>query len=307
MAHRAALPLRALREAQSLREGLVESTLVVAMERYCIFMETRPRGWKPGTAKTQRLAMRQLLGGIGDRPTKSLTMDDTDTAMVMAYSGGYSPQWVQYLRDSWGAFVRWLIRQRVLTLDVSLSWEPVPKDPDDHQRVFHDYTPEELTLLCRHMPERYGRLVWIACYAGGLREANLLALTWEKITEDWVIVIPASEMKGGVELRWPCSARLREILGPRGAPGEKVIPGMPRSRSKVWAMLKKASRRAGLPPEWAYVHQFRRTCCAWLQKAGVTRDQAQTLFGWKSEDVMLNSYWPRTNDDERRAILDKMT
>jgi integrase len=100
------------------------------------------------------------------------------------------------------------------------------------------------------------------------------------------------------------TAPLRKVLGPRGLPHERVwrIP----CASKVSEKLKRASRKAGLPPEWAYVHQFRRTCCSWLHAAGVTRDQAQTLFGWRSEDVMLTAYWPRTDDDERRAILDKM-
>jgi hypothetical protein len=304
------LPLRALREAQSLREEIAGATLAAAISRYVSIQATKPRGWRPSTTKTMRIAYRQLLAAVGDRPVKSLTMDDTDSAMLAAYSGGYSPQWVEYLRCVWGAFCRWLVRQRALISDISISWEPVPKDPDDHRRVFHDYSPEELTLLCRHMMPKYGRLCWIACYAGGLREQNLLDLTWRKIHEDssgrWTIVVPGSEMKGGRELRWPVTASLRAILGPRGAPDEKVIPGLPRSRSKIWEMLKKGSRRAGLPPEWAYVHQFRRTCCAWLKRAGVTRDEAMRLFGWRSEDTMLNHYWPRETDDERRAILDKM-
>lgn len=309
MAH-PALPLRSLQDHRALREELMAATLSVAMERFVAFQAAKPRGWRPSTVVPSRRALQQLLASIGDPPVVSLTCDDSDRAMLAAYSAGNSTAWVQYLRGKWRVFCRFLHRMRVLPADISISWEAIPRDPDDHERVYHDYTREELALLCRHMPEKYGRLCWIACYAGGLRERNLMDLTWSKIIEDaegrWTIVIPGREMKGRRELRWPVSPPLRAILGARGKPDEKVIPGLPRSRANIHEMLKKASRRAGLPTAWAYVHQFRRTCCAWLHAAGVTRDQAQTLFGWRSEDTMLNHYWPRTDDNERRAILDRM-
>jgi integrase len=299
------LPLQHLQEAISLNETLRGSALSGAMEMLVLHFQHRPKPWRPGTVYNSRLAYRQLLEAVGDRPAKSLSLDDTDRAMLAAWSGGYSPEWIQFLRGRWRLLARFLVRARVLDRDISGTWETTPIDPEVHDRVYHDYSREEIVLLCEHMRAAISRLVWIACYAGGLRRKNLIELTWAKITADWVIVIPGREMKGGRELRWPACARLREILGPRGLPQEKVIPGLP-NPSKILKALKSASRRAGLPPEWAYVHQFRRTCCSWLHAAGVTRDQAQTLFGGKSESVMLNAYWPRTDDDERRRILDKL-
>jgi integrase len=303
------LPLRSLREAACLRKELKAADLAGAVERLCTFFVERPRPWKPGTLYNSRLAYQQILKAVGNRPASSLTLDDTDRAMLAAWSGGYSADWIHFLRGRWRILVRFLIRARVLSQDISITWESVPKDPEDHERVYHDYTREEITRLCEFLRPPIARLCWIACYAGGLRRQNLIDLTWTKIPEDssgrWLIVIPGREMKGRRELRWPVSAPLRAILGPRGLPREKVIPGLPTS-SKILKALKRASRKAGMPEEWAYVHQFRRTCCSWLKEAGVTRDQAMTLFGWRNHDVLLNSYWPPVSDNERRAILDKM-
>ncbi len=300
-----ALPLRSLQEAQSLREELRDAALSAAMERFVTFQAGKPRGWRPETVRVSRTAYRTLLRYVGDCPARALTFDDTDRAMLAAYSAGYSPQWVECLRGKWKTLVRFLLRSRVLTVDISIPWEATSWDEDQHERLFHDYTREEIARLCEHLTPAMGKYVWGSCYAGGLRLSNHRALTWSKIATDWVIVIPASEMKGRKEFRWPVTLPLRAIIGPRGAPGDPVYGRLP-CRRNINTKLKQASRKAGLDPAWAYPHQFRRTCCAWLKKAGVTRDEAMRLFGWTSENLMLRHYWPKETDDERRAILDKM-
>lgn len=309
MARPISLPLQAIADAKAYRERLLGASLASAILLFVAFQETRPGGWTPGTVRVARTAYRQILAAVGDKPVAALSMDDTDKAMVAVYSSGTTPQWMQRVRGCWVVFCHWLQRSRVLETDISISWEPIKIAPGIHKREYHDYTEAEIGKLCAYLSEQMQRYVWGSCLAGGLRLANHRALSWRKIEEDrsgrWTVVIPAAEMKGRKELRWPVCSRLRDILGTRGEP-EALVWGKLPCESRLISKLRTASRKAGLDARWAYPHQFRRVCCAWLKASGVTRDEAQRLFGWTNQDLMLRHYWPEETDDERRAILDRL-
>lgn len=104
---------------------------------------------------------------------------------------------------------------------------------------------------------------------------------------------------------FPICRQLREILQPRGISTDMVIPGMPHPHS-IWRKLKRAAMRANIDPSWVYPHNFRRTCCYWLHKAGVSREEVRSLMGWASDHVMLQHYWPTQSDSEKMSIVNRM-
>jgi integrase len=264
----------------------------------------RPKGWVPKTQRNARLVFRQLLAAVGDKPASSLSLDDAEAFMVATYSGGFSPQWMKLCRTYFKALVHYLMRKEIIHADLSIVWDPIQIGKDDHIRIFHHYSEEEIEALCRHLQPALIRFVWTACFLGQ-RRGNLVTMTWSWITPDWILVIPSEEFKQRREFRFPICEKLRKILAPRGEPHEKVLPHLP-AKDRINGVLKSASRKAGLDPRWAYCHNLRRTCCAWLKKSGVSRDEAKDLMGWGSEDVMMRSYWPETEDSERVAIISKL-
>jgi integrase len=297
-------PLRRLGDHRQTCQALAGASLSQAADRLQA-AKVASRRWVPGTAATFSRAMAQGLEVLGDRPAASLTVEDLERLFVVLSSRGYSPQWLDLVRRRWGQLCRYLVRHEILVRDPSSVWEPPQIGEDEHQRVFRHFSRPEIERLAaaaRSLAVRH--FVWAACYTG-LRRANLYAMIWDWIDPGWVLEIPGRAFKQRRPHRVPIHPVLQELLGPRGAPGDPVIPGLPHPCS-IGRALKAAARRVGIPTAWVYPHNFRRTTCSWLKAAGVTREEAMTFLGTSSQNVLIRHYWPQAEDSERWSIVRKI-
>lgn len=296
-------PLRKVGDYRLTVSSLRGSSLGIAAEKYAALKLTSGR-WRPSSGQTYRHAMRQVLGIIGDKPVIGITMEDMEIVWLTLCGKELSPQWINRVRGCLCGLFRWLLRHRAIELDPMAIWELMEIGDDEHLRVFHDFTPAEVQQLTAKARPVIWKAIWLICYTG-LRRANLCGMRWNWIDEGWVCEIPASKFKQDRPHRFPLHPVLHDILLPRGRPEDPVLQGLP-SPCRFTHHLKDLAKRTGLPIEWVYPHNFRRTFCAWLHKAGIRREEAMELLGSRSETILVRHYWPEETDEEKWEIINRL-
>lgn len=167
---------------------------------------------------------------------------------------------------------------------------------DNARKVF--ITDEQFTSLLAWLPEYLRPLARVA-YITGWRKNELLTRQWRHVDFDagWLYLEPG-ETKNRDGRQFKLIPQLRAILGeqrerltalerPRGIvcpwvfhrDGEQIL-----EFKTAW---RTATRKAGLPG--LRVHDFRRTACRNLIRAGVAQSVAMKMMGWKSA-AMLARY-----------------
>lgn len=160
--------------------------------------------------------------------------------------------------------------------------------PERSKRV-RFLTPGQVERLLPLLPVHQRDLVVFAL-ATGLRQANILGLTWSQIDLGRrVLWVPADEMKGRQALRVPLAAPALAVLRRRQGDHLRWVFTYRGDRLR-WANTRAwrdALQRAGISDfRW---HDLRHTWASWHAQAGTPLYVLQELGGWQSE-AMVRRY-----------------
>lgn len=261
-------------------------------------------GYTPRSAKSFMSRFVKIITAIGAVKIRDLSIQEGEKLRFFVMSQETSLTWKASIRQAWIMYCRWLLKEEVAERDYSIRWGKIRIKQKDLLRNKSDFSREEIAKIADRLDPPMRLYLWASCYTGQ-RLANLLTWEYREIGADRVWTIPASKFKQGHELRFPIASALYEMLLPLRAPQERVLRGIPKS-SWLRSILKAAAEKAGIDPQRAHPHNFRRTCLRWLKESGVTREQARALFCWASDAVMLRHYWPPTTDEENWAAVRKL-
>jgi integrase len=131
------------------------------------------------------------------------------------------------------------------------------------------------------------REVVLFALATGLRQGNVLGLTWEQVDlERRIVTIPGYDMKNGQSLGVPLNDVALGVLERQlGRHRTRVFTYLGRplnsANTKTW---RKALKAVGIRDfRW---HDLRHTWATWLRQADVPTWVLQELGGWKSESMV---------------------
>lgn len=178
----------------------------------------------------------------------------------------------------------------------------LPKDPPGRVRFL---TQEEIGRLIDCANNWFKPVIIVAVYTG-LREGNIISLTWEKINLfKRSIVLSASEMKNDESLCIPINDTLFETLKDlqkvRYLDSNLVFMrnGRPLYKKLIERALKKACKQARIT-DFRF-HDLRHTFASMLVESGVDLYTVQKLLGHK-DGRMTQRYAHLTQDKLIRAV-----
>lgn len=186
---------------------------------------------------------------------------------------------------------RFLALIRAILRKACYEWEWIEKAPKvrlykETKRRVRWITPEQVNLLLQELPQ-HQRDTTLFALSTGLRQANILGLTWEQVDllrhTAW---IPADKAKGNEDLHISLSKFGVELLQRQlGKHEERVFTyaGKPINyiNTTTW---REALKRAGIENfRW---HDLRHTWASWLVQNGTPMYDLQEMGGWKSTEMV---------------------
>jgi len=186
---------------------------------------------------------------------------------------------------------RYLALIRAILRKACLEWEWIDKAPKirlykESKRRVRWITPEQAQILLAELPDHQRDVVLFAL-STGLRQANVVELTWEQVDlirhTAW---IPGDEAKGKEDIHISLSQLSVELLQRQvGKHQERVFTyaGRPigQVNTRAW---RTALKRAGIVDfRW---HDLRHTWASWLVQNGTPLYDLQEMGGWKSAEMV---------------------
>lgn len=240
----------------------------MAVLRWC---ELKPR------SESDLLSLRKFAKHFPDRLITQVTREAVDRALIFCKSAG------TYMR--YRATI-----MAVLNVAKDEGWlQEVPKlaTRNVKTKVRQWITKEQWRDLYEELPT-YLKPMAAFALATGLRQANVLGLTWDRVDlERRVVIVEGEETKSGDAISVPLNddavAALRAVAGQhavwcftyRGKPIKKVKRG-----------FSDACLRAGIPAfTW---HGLRHTWATWHIQAGTPIDILQQLGSWADLRMVQN-------------------
>ncbi|PHV09986.1 tyrosine-type recombinase/integrase [Chitinimonas sp. BJB300] len=173
-------------------------------------------------------------------------------------------------------------------------WEWLDKSPffsllPEPKRRIRSLTKEQAQRLIKELPE-HQRMVVVFALATGLRQGNVLGMTWDKIDlERRTAWIDAEDFKNGDDHGIPLNDTAIAILKQCSGKHSSYIftyRGNPikQANTKAWrAALKRAEIKSF---RW---HDLRHVAATWMVQDGTPLFAVQEFFGWASE-AMVRRY-----------------
>jgi integrase len=171
------------------------------------------------------------------------------------------------------------------------QWEwidavPTVKLLKENKRRIRWITKEEAKILLTNLPD-YLRDIAIFSLATGLREQNVLGITWEQIdTERHVAWVYEDETKNGQSLAVPLNSNAMNVLK-RNMGNHSKYPftyrnnRIQRANNKAW---KQGLEKSNIDDfRW---HDLRHTWASWHIQNGTPLHVLQELGGWESVDMV---------------------
>ena len=145
---------------------------------------------------------------------------------------------------------------------------------------------EEAARLLALLPPHLAPLVGFAL-ATGLRQKNILELTWSQIDmEREILWIHGDQAKGGREIRVPLNGEAMRILeGERGKHPGRVFTYRGKPMETVGEAFDRAVKKAGI--EDFRFHDLRHTWASWHVQSGTPLAVLKELGGWASMDMVF--------------------
>lgn len=248
-------------------------------------------------SESELLSLRKFAERFRDRPLAEVTADDVDKALSFCESAG------TYTR------YRTMIAA-VLKLAVTNGW--LDRAPVLHKREGRKpkrrawLTPAQWDALYRELPEHQKPAAFFALLTG-LRQANVLGLTWDRVDLQRALVwVEAEDTKADEPLSVPLAPEAVALLHARQVAqkeeAERLDKPLPAHvftlRLKPFGEIKTAfiaaCVRAGVGE---YVgskysgftwHGLRHTWATWHAQAGTPLDVLKELGGWADLRMLLN-------------------
>ncbi|WP_308418648.1 tyrosine-type recombinase/integrase [Chitinimonas arctica] len=208
--------------------------------------------------------------------------------------GGMALEIVHQLDVSNARKNKYLAVLRALLRRAERAWEWIDKAPNftmlpEPKRRIRSLTKEQALALVDELPEHQQRMV-IFALATGLRQGNVLGLTWGRIDLDRrVAYIDGDDFKNGDDHGVPLNDSAVDIV--RQCIGNHpthvfTYRGKPikQANTKAW---RNALERAGIVAfRW---HDLRHAVATWLVQDGTPLFAVQEFFGWK-DGKMVRRY-----------------
>lgn len=186
---------------------------------------------------------------------------------------------------------RFLALIRAILRKACYEWEWIEKAPKvrlykEAKRRVRWITLEQVNVLLQELPQHQQDTTLFAL-STGLRQANILGLTWEQVDLlRYTAWIPGDKAKGKEDIHISLSKFAAELLQRQlGKHEERVFTyaGKPINciNTTTW---RKALKRAGIENfRW---HDLRHTWASWLVQNGTPMYDLQEMGGWKSSEMV---------------------
>ena len=186
---------------------------------------------------------------------------------------------------------RYLALIRAILRKACLEWEWIEKAPQvklykEAKRRVRWITPEQANHLLSELP-MHQRDIALFALATGLRQSNVVKLTWEQVDmirkTAW---IPGDKAKGKEDIHVSLSQLSFDLLQRQlGKHAERVFTYAGRSITQVnTRSWRNALTRAGIENfRW---HDLRHTWASWLVQNGTPMYDLQEMGGWKSAEMV---------------------
>ncbi len=186
---------------------------------------------------------------------------------------------------------RYLALIRSILRKACLEWEWIDKAPKvrmykESKRRVRWITANQAALLLRELPSHLRDIVLFSL-STGLRQANVVKLTWEQVDlERSTAWIHADQAKGREDIHISLSQLSVELLQRQLGKHQQFVftyAGKPiaQPNTKAW---RNALKRAGIENfRW---HDLRHTWASWLVQNGTPLYDLQEMGGWKSSEMV---------------------
>lgn len=252
----------------------------------------REAGLKESTCRTYECAM-SLLKGVWGVQAGSLTREAVEGSAREAMEGRHGTSYSVY-RTICRQFLTHVFEGLELTSRDMGRYIPAVKRRPKFVRSF--WTLSQVERILDRMPTRESRLACAFMAFAGLRIAEALATTPDKVRGGFVEVLG----KGDKFAKVPLSSRLAAEIEDAG--GAWDFSGL--SKESVSRMLRKAAKEAipeGFEGE-AHPHRFRHSFGSNLVRAGVNVKAVQMLMRHGDIQTTLNVYAHLLDEDLAGAI-----
>ena len=228
----------------------------------------------------------------GLRGPEEVTPDLLREALAELHDSGHAPRSRQRARSAWRGFYRWLVRERILSVDPSGELE-APHAARELPRVLSEEEVGRLLEACGGpLPlDRRDRALCEVAYGAGLRVSELVGLRGDELDfrEQWIRIQGKGNKERMVPLGRPALAALRHyfdgarpaLLGSRPDPGVVFLNarGGRLSRMGFWKILQRRARLAGLEATRVHPHLLRHSFATHLLRGGASLRVVQELLG----------------------------
>ena len=186
---------------------------------------------------------------------------------------------------------RYLALIRSILRKACLEWEWIDRAPKirlykEAKRRVRWISPEQANKLLQELP-LHQRDIALFALSTGLRQGNVLGLTWEQVDlKRQTAWIPGDMAKGKEDIHISLSQFSVELLQRQVGKHEERIftyAGKPvgQINTRAW---RKALKRVGIENfRW---HDLRHTWASWLVQSGTPMYDLQEMGGWKSSEMV---------------------
>ena len=226
-------------------------------------------GKEPGTVHLDTVALGKLKDFVGSRVMNMITTHDIDTFHGNILSMGCKPAslnaYIRHLKTAFKTALRWGYITRNPYDGVKQAQEP-----DKYDRILSD---DEIIKLLKTIDDPDFRDYVLWALFTGCRAGDILSLTWQKITDDSILVWDKKTKQDRevpiVDDFRPVVERMRQRKG-------KIFPRW-RLVSSVSHLFHRYVVKAGIKP--IKLHGCRHTFASYLAMAGVTQKAIMDLLG----------------------------
>jgi integrase len=222
--------------------------------------------------------------------------------------GKIKDEWLQTLEPATvnrrlmtlSAFFKWACGERNLLRRNPVKGVSKPREPRGRVRYLSEDERARLFDACRHSEDYFYPLVVTACYTG-MRQAELLGLTWEHVdlAEGWALL---NETKNGERRRVPLRGPALEVLREwrqRDRFSQGRVFGPTHFNSYKW---EKVLKSAGI--ENFRFHDCRHSAASYLAMSGADLNAIATLLGHKT--LAVTRRYTHLSDQHLGGAIERM-
>lgn len=267
----------------------VKKTVGTLLDEY---LSARQSQLKPKTYEDYAWGVKVVKDEIGNRDLKALTPNDVASLIATLQSRGLKTWSIKKILTPLIGALKVAMREGWISSNPADRLLPHEK-PKADQKDMRVLTPVEIEVLLGHASSDRWKALFALLAFTGLRISEALALTWDDITPD-AVVVRASKTEAGVRevmlisrvARMLTKLRLAQPAGTRYVFATRE--GQPVSRRAALVALRAAEKSGGLPRYT--LHELRHTFASMLIAQGETVALVADQMGHANPSVTLTTY-----------------